>query len=815
MAKLPTQARVVVIGAGIAGCSVAYHLARLGWKDVVILEKDEPSSGTTWHACGATSRIRSHPTYTRLSNDSVDLYARLEEETGQATGFHETGVLRLAKRPERRIEFERMATSAAAMGLEIRLISPQEAGEMVPGMVVDDIDSVAYSPTDGQANPSDLVQALIKGAKMHGATVCDHVTVTGITRKNGEITGVETDQGAIACEIVVNCAGIWAREIGAMAGVKIPIQPCHHFYMVTEKVDGLAGVKIPGVRDIDNLVYLIPDVGGWMAGTIETNPIAYLPDPIPYDDGYHLHDEDWDHFGPWMEALIKRMPSLENLGVRQLINGLEAFTPDSMFILGETPEQRNFFVAAGFNASGIGAGGGAGQALAEWIIGGEPPYDLGIVDIRRFAPFYGSEEQTRIRTLEQVAEHFTFHWPFNEYPAGRPLRRSAIYDRLSTNRACFGQKYGWERPNWFAPSGMEPVDDNDLSGPNWFEPVGAECRAAREAVALFDMSSFSKFMVVGADAEAELQRICAANVGKEPGRVTYTQLLNARGGIEADLTVSRLAENQFYVVTGTGQGRRDFNHIERNMRPDAKASILDISSAFGVLAAIGPRSRELLEAVAEGDFSNEAAPTTSVREVFVAGAPCHAIRMNMMGELGWELHIPTEYMITVYDALKQAGEPFGLKDAGYRAINSLRLEKGNFVFPGDLSPDVTPLEAGLGFAVSFKKPDDFIGRAALEAQRAKPLTRRLLAFTTPDPEALLIGAETIHRDGKVAGYLSTGGYGYTVAGQIGIGRLHDEAGIDDDWVSSGSFEIEVRQKRYPATALFRPLYDPENKRPRA
>ena len=814
MTDLPSQARIVVIGGGIVGCSTAYHLARLGWKDVVVLEKNEPSSGSTWHACGATGRIRSHPAYSRISVNSVNLYARLEAETGQATGFRETASLRIATRPERRVEFERMATTAAAMGLEVRMISPAEAADMVPGMVVDDIDSVAYTPTDGQVNPSDLVQALVKGARAYGATICDHTRVTGITRKDGEITGVETDRGPIACEIVVNCAGIWAREIGAMVGAKIPLQPCHHFYMVTEKLEELPA-KRPAVRDVDNVTYLIPDVGGWMAGTFETNPFAYLPNPIVFDDGYHLHDEDWDHFTPWMESLIRRLPLLAEVGVRQLVNGVEAFTPDGLFILGESFEQRKFFVAAGFNASGIGAGGGAGEALAEWIIGGEPPSDLGIFDVRRFAPFHGSEAQTRERTLEQIAKHFTFHWPFDEYTAGRPLRRSAIYDRLAANGACFGQKYGWERPNWFASAGTEPLDDNDLGSPNWFDPVGAETRAAREAVALFDMSSFGKFMVVGADAEAELQRICAGDVGKEPGRVIYTQLLNQRGGIEADLTVSRFDETTFYIVTGTGQAQRDYSHIERNMSEGANASILDVSSGFGVLAAIGPRARDLLTAAGEGDFSNAAAPTGSVREIYVAGAPCRAIRLNMMGELGWELHVPTDYMITVYDALKACGEELGLADAGYRAINALRLEKGNYVFPGDLSPDVTPLEAGLGFAVSFKKAGDFIGRAALEARREEPLTQRLLSLTVDDAEAILIGGETIRRNGAIVGYISTGGYGYTVGSYIGIGRLRDDAGIDDDWLGTGQFEIEIRQRLYPAQAHTRALYDPENSRPRA
>lgn len=811
---LPEEARAVVIGGGIVGCSAAYHLARLGWKDTVLIEQYEPSAGTSWHACGAVSQLRSAVCFTRISTDSIALYERLEAETGQATGFHRNGGLRLAKRKERRMEFERFATTAAAMGLEVDIITPKEAAALVPGMVVDDLDCAAYTPSDGHANPSDLVQALAKGARQHGATIVSGVRATGIRRKNGALVGVETDRGAIACEAIACCAGIWSQELGRMVGAKVPIQPCHHFYLVTEPVPG-AKRDGPGVRDVDNLTYILPNVGGYMCGAFETNPIPFLEQPIPPHHDYKLYAEDWDHFGPWMEPILRRMPSLKEIGIRKLINGLEAFTPDTLPILGEAPEQRNFFVCCGFNASGIGGGGGAGKALAEWIVSGEPPYDLGAVDIRRFADFYGSERQTRVRVVEAIAEHFAFHWPYSESKAGRPLRRSPIYERLKANGASFGHKSGWERPNWFAPKGVEPVDSGGILDPNWLPCVAAESKACREAAVVFDLSSFAKFTLAGPDAESALQRICAGNVGRDPGKVVYTQMLNARGGIEADLTVSRIAEDEYYIVTGTACGVHDRSHIRRNLSKGARVTLIDVSSGYGTLAVMGPKSRELLQGITEGDLSKAAFPFAAVREIYVAGAPVRALRIGMVGELGFELHVPSEYMVTVYDALKEAGEGFGFKDAGYRAINGLRLEKRNYVYPGDLSPDTTPLEAGLGFAVSFAKNTDFIGRAALERQRGTTLGRRLALFALDDPKAVLIGNETIYRNGAVVGYTTTGGFGFTLGKPLAIGLVKDARGIDEGWFANARFEVEVCRKRYPATASLKALYDPENRRPLA
>jgi len=809
---IPRAARAVVIGGGVVGCSTAYHLARLGWKDTVLLEQYEPSAGTTWHACGAVSQLRSAVCFTRISTDSIALYERLESETGQATGFRRNGGMRIAKRPERRMEFERFATTAAAQGLEVQIITPEEAGELVPGMAVDDLVCAAFTPSDGHVNPSDLVQALVKGAKQQGATIVSGVKVTGLRRRNGAIVAVEADQGAIECEVVACCAGIWSREIGAMVGAKVPIQACHHFYLVTEPVKG-AKRDGPGVRDVDNLTYVLPNVGGYMCGAFEADPIPFLQSPIPPHHDYKLYDENWDHFARYMEPILHRMPSLTENGIRKLINGLEAFTPDTLPILGESPEQRRFFVCCGFNASGIGGGGGAGKALAEWIVGGEPPYDLGAVDIARYADFYRSERQTRVRVLEAIADHFAFHWPYSEAHAGRPLRRSPIYERLKANGACFGQRSGWERPNWFAPQGVEPVDSPEVLNPNWLTHVAAESKACRERVALFDLSSFAKFALVGKDAERVLQRLCAGNVGREPGRVIYTPMLNARGGIEADITVARIAEDEYYIVTGTACGVRDRTHIGRNIPAEARAALVDVSSGYGVLVLMGPRSRELLQGLAEADLSNAGLPFASVREAMVAGAPVRIIRMSMMGELGFELHTPAEYMLTVYDALKEAGRAFGLKDAGYRAINSLRLEKRNYIYPGDLNADLTPFEAGLPFTVSFKKNTDFTGRAALEKARSEPLHKRLALFALEEPEVMLIGNETIYRNGHVAGYTTSGGHGFTVGRPLAIGLVRDKDGVDERWFASGSFEIEVCLKRYRATASLKALYDPDNHRP--
>jgi len=807
----PDQARVVVIGGGIIGCSTAYHLAKMGYTDTVLIEKHKLTSGSTWHAAGVVGQLRANANITRLLGHSVKLYAELEAETGQATGWRENGSLRLACTKDRRIEYQRAITTARSFGLDMELLTPKEAQELMPVMNVDDLDSAIYLPSDGCVSPSDVTMALAKGARMHGATLFEDTSVTGFDIKNGRVGGVVTDKGTIKCEAVVLCTGIWSRDLGRLAGVNIPLKPSHHHYVVTDKIEGLSP-DVPAMRDPDKLTYFKEEVGGLIVGGYEFNPIPHQVSPVPGDYEFKLFPEEIEHFEQILLPALERIPALETVGIKQWFNGLESFTEDTMFILGEAPEVAGFCVGCGFNSMGIASGGGAGMALATWVIEGEPPYDMRAVDIRRFSEFHRSDSQVGVRAIEGQAHHYVMGWPHYEMQAGRPFRRSPVYERLAAAGACFGNKTGWERPNWFAPEGVEPKDKYSFGAQNWFPYSAQEHTACREAVALFDMSYFSKFTLVGRDAESALQRICAGNVGREPGRLTYTQMLNDRGGIECDLTVARLSEEAYYIVTGTAFATHDFTHIRRNLPDGAQASLLDITSAFGTLALMGPKAREVLGAVAEGDISHEGFPFGTVREIFVAGAPVRAMRLTFVGELGWELHVPAEYMITVYDALKQSGAGAGLRDAGYRAIDSLRLEKGYRVWASDIGPDYTPLEAGLGFAVSFKKNIDFIGKQALLAQREAPLTKRLMMFSADDPDAHLLGRETIYRDGERVGWLSSAGYGHTLGKEVGLGYVRSGDGVSDDYLSSGCYELEVAARRVPAEIHLETPVDPSNKR---
>ncbi|MSP83756.1 MAG: FAD-dependent oxidoreductase [Alphaproteobacteria bacterium] len=811
--RFPDQARIVVIGGGIIGCSVAYHLAKFGCKDVVLLEKHKVTSGSTWHAAGAIGQLRANANITRLLGHSVALYGALEAETGQATGWKMNGSLRLACNADRIIEYERAATTARSFGLEMHMISGAEARRMIPAMHVADVVAAAWLPSDGVGNPSDLAIALEKGARKHGARVFEGVKVTGFKLVGGRVVGVTTTQGEIACETVVICAGIWSREIGRLAGVNVPIQPSHHQYIVTEPVPDLPRWA-PAVRDPDHLTYFKEEVGGLAVGGYETNPIPYRTTPIPEDHEFKLMPENIDQFEVLMRPSVKRFPALERVGIKRWFNGIESFTEDGMFILGETPEVRNLFVGCGFNSFGIASAGGAGKALAEWMLAGEQPFDLWPADIRRFGAYHRSDAQVRVRALEGQGHHYLMGWPYEEMQAGRPFRRGPLYDRLRAKGACFGAKAGWERPNWFAPAGVEPKDVYSFGRQNWFPHVAAEHRAAREAVALFDQSFFAKFSLAGPDAESVLQTICAGDVGRAPGRITYTQMLNRNGGIECDLSVSRIAETEYYIVTGTGFALHDIAHIRRHIPADARAVLADVTSAFGCLALMGPRARDVLAAVSEGDLGNAAFPFGSWREIAIAGAPVRALRITFVGELGWELHIPTEYVAHVYDALRTAGEPVGMRDAGYRAIDSLRLEKGYRVWAGDIGPDYTPDEAGLGFAVALDKNVPFIGRDALVAARGKPLTKRLATFTVDDPDTVLLGRETIYRDDQRVGWITTAGHGHSIGKEIGLGYVRNDAGVPEDWLLTGRYELEVRTRRVPAAIHLRPLYDPKGLRVR-
>ena len=811
--SVPAHAGVVVIGGGIIGCSTAYHLARDHRADVVLIERGQLTGGSTWHAAGLVGQLRSSASITQVLRYSVDLYKKLEAETGQATGWRETGCLRLATNADRWTEFKRQATTAHSFGLEMNLLTAAEAKAMWPLLEVGDLVGATFMPSDGQASPSDIAQALAKGARTHGAKIHEGVSVTGFEVKDGRVAAVLTSEGRIACEKVVLCAGLWSRQIAEKIGVSVPLQAVKHQYVITEPVAGVT----PGmatIRDPDRRTYFKEEVGGIVFGGYEPNPIAWL-DPAPEDFEFRLLDDDWDHFEQHMVEALARMPALETAGIKQMIDGPESFTPDGNFILGEAPEVRNFFVGAGFTAFGIASGGGAGWVLADWVMRGEQPMDLWVVDVRRFSGLHRDHTWTRERTLEAYGKHYTVAYPLEEYESGRPRIVSPLYERLKARRAVLGSKLGWERANWFAPAGVEARDIYTFGRGNWFDAVGAEHAACRERVAIFDQSSFAKYEMTGRDAAKALSWICSNDVAKTPGRLTYTQLLNSRGGIECDLTVARLAEDRFYIVTGTGFRTHDFAWIAQNVPVGSDAKLTDVTEQWGTLSLFGPRARDVLAAVTDADVSNAAFPFGHVREIALAGTRARALRVTYVGELGWELHTPIGDTGMVFDALMAAGAAHGIAPAGYRAIESLRLEKGYRAWGADITPNDDPFQAGLGWAVKLKSGMPFLGREAVEKAAAGSLKKRLATFTVPDPAISLYGRETIYRNGERVGYLTSGGWGYTVGANIGMGYVRNPAGVSDDFLQTGKYELEVATVRVPASLHMGPLYDPKGERIKA
>ena len=808
MSDLPSSSRVVIVGGGIVGCSTAYHLGKLG-VETLLIERDRLTSGSTWHAAGLVGQLRTSANITQLLGESVRLYETLEAETGLATGWKRNGGLRLACNEDRWIEVKRQATTARSFGLEMQLLTPKEAQDLWPLMSVDDVIGAAFLPTDGQANPSDITQALARGARQAGVLIRENVSVTGVETEGGRVTAVVTTAGRVACEKLVICAGLWSRELGKLAGVNIPLAAVKHQYIITEAIEGVTR-GLPTLRDPDRLTYYKEEVGGLVLGGYEPNPIAWdTPGGPPKDFAFSLLDGDWDHFGPTMELALGRVPALQTAGVKELINGPESFTPDGNFILGAAPETRGVYVGCGFNAFGIASGGGAGMALAEWVAKGEPPYDLWPVDIRRFGHNHLDGGWVRARTLEAYSKHYTMAWPSEEHESGRPLRRSPLYDRLAAQGAVFGEKLGWERPNWFAAEGEERHDRYSFTRPNWTAAVAREHQACRERVALFDQTSFAKFLMVGRDAEKALSWICANDVAKPVGSLIYTQMLNAKGGVECDLTVARLTEDRFYIVTGTGFATHDFDWISRNIPADCDAHLVDVTSSRAVLSLFGPRARDVLSALTDDDVGHEGFPFGTCRQITVAGAPLLALRVTYVGELGWELHVPTEFAATVYDALIEAGRPHGLAPAGYRAIETLRLEKGYRAWGAEIGPDHSPFVAGLGWAVKLKSNAPFIGREALVAQGARPLPRLLAGFMVEDPSVVLLGRETIIRDGHRVGWLASGGFGHTLGKPLGYGYVRSSDGVDAAFVTGGAYQLDVAGELVAATAFLKPPYDPQ------
>lgn len=811
---LPSRARVVVIGGGIVGCSTAYHLTRLGWRDVVLLERRALSCGTTWHAAGLVGQLRSSLNMTQLIRYSTDLYASLEAETGQATGWKRCGSLSVARTRARMTQLLRTASMARAFGVEAEVISLAEAARRWPLMRTDDLVGAVWLPGDGKANPADITAALAKGARAGGAGIFEDVKVTGITVERGAVASVSTGAGNIECEVVVNCAGLWAREVGRLAGVTVPLHAVEHMYMVTEPIAGVTP-DLPVVRDQDGHVYFKEEVGGIVMGGFEPVAKPWLTRDVPAEFAFTLLKEDWQQFEVLMTNALIRVPALEAAGIQRLVNGPESFTPDNHFILGEAPEVRRFFVGAGFNSAGIASAGGAGRALAEWIVEGRAPMDLWPVDIRRFAPWQGNERWLRARATEVPGLHYAVAFPLRDFKTGRGVRRSPLYERLAAKGAAFGSKLGWERANWFATGGARPETVYSFDEQNWLPYAAAEHRAARESVAVFDQTSFAKFLVTGPDAEAVLQRLCANDVAVAPGKIVYTGMLNERGGYESDLTVTRLALDEYLLVTGTAQATRDADWIRRHVPEGARALLTDVTASYAVLSVMGPRARAVLERVSSADLSSDAFPFATMQEIAIGHAMARALRVSYVGELGWELYVLTECAAGVYDALDEAGSDLGLRDAGYYALESLRMEKGYRAWGRDVTADDTPLEAGLEFAVKLDKGGGFIGRDALLAQRERGVSKRLVIFTLDSASGMLWGDEPILRDGAPVGWVTSAAFGHRLGCPVAMGYVRHADGVDQAFIESGRYEIERAGERIAARAHRRPPYDPDGTRLRS
>ncbi len=858
-ADLPTSARAVIVGGGIAGCSIAYHLAKLGWKDVVLLEQGRLSNGTTWHAAGLVGQLRGHSSLTKLIRYSTELYAGLEAETGQATGWKRCGSLTVARTEDRMTLLRRTAASAQAQGVACEILSVKEAADKYPVMRSDDLVGAVWLPGDGKANPTDITQALAKGARQRGVKIFEKVKVTALDVRDGRARGVTTATGHIAADIVVIAGGMWSRALGASVGVPVPLHACEHMYIVTGKIDGVSP-DLPCLRDPDGYIYFKEEVGGLLMGGFEPKAKPWGMTGIPEPFEFQLLEDDWDQFEILMTNAIQRVPALETAEVKQFINGPESFTADNNYIMGEAPGVRGLFVAAGFNSMGIASSGGAGMALAEWIDKGEPQMDLWPVDIRRFGTFNMNTAWLKDRVSEVLGLHYMMPWPNRELETARPFRRSPLFDRLDAKGAIWGSKMGWERPNVFAPAmftngtapfplhggragdgggartggGPPPPQPSPSRGEgghegvtrptleygwnrtNWFPWHVAEQMAARDAIALFDMTSFAKILVQGRDAASELQRLCANNIDVPVGNTVYTGLLNKRGGYESDVTVARLARDQFLFVTGTAQATRDMELLKRALKPEAHVTLTDVTAAYAVLALMGPKSRELLQRVSSTPLSNEAFPFGAIRSIEIGHATALASRRTYVGELGWELFVPVEFAAMVYDTLHAAGGDLGLKDAGYYALEGLRIEKGYRAWGRELTPDVTPYEAGLAFAVK-RDTSDFAGRDALIEAKKAPPKRRVISLVSRDANTPLAwGGELVLRDGKPVGDVTSAGFGAALDRVVMLALINtDGTPLTEAALAASVFEVDISGTRISVRATLKAPYDPEGARIRS
>jgi glycine cleavage system aminomethyltransferase T/glycine/D-amino acid oxidase-like deaminating enzyme len=814
---VPKQARVVVVGGGIIGCSVAYHLAHMGWKDVVLLERDKLTSGTTWHAAGLIVTFGStSETSTEMRKYTRDLYARLEAETGQPTGFKPCGFIEVATEKDRLEEYRRVSAFNRYCGVDVHEISPANVKELFPLAKVDDILAGFYVKEDGQANPVDITMALAKGARLQGATILEGVPATGFLHERGVVKGVKTPYGDIASEYVVNCTGMWARQLGASAGVNIPLQSAEHYYLLTERIPGLAAT-FPVLEDPGSYGYFREEVGGMLLGLFEPVCAPWNVGGVPQDFSFGEIPPDWDRMGQYVEKAMQRVPVLLETGVRKLFCGPESFTPDLQPVVGESPELKNYFVAAGLNSIGILTGGGLGRVLAHWIINGRADVDITGFNIDRLHTYQSNPEYRRTRTVESLGMVYQCHYPTRSMLTARGAKKSALHDRLAAHGAHFRDVSGWEGADWYLPRGMDPKPEQLSWGrQEWFAYWQAEHQATRGGVILMDMSFMSKFLVQGRDAGRWLNHISANNVDGPAGLITYTQWLNEGGKLEADLTVTKLDDDRFWVVASDTALRHVLTWMRRHIPDDAHAFVTDVTSGFAQINVQGPRSRELMQSLTSADLSNEAFPFRTAREIDVGFARVLCVRITYLGELGYELYIPTEQATHVYDRLIEAGKHVGLHHAGLKALASLRMEKGYRDYGHDIDNTDSVLEAGLGFAVDLKKPGGFLGKDAVLAKKAEgPLRRRIVQVKVEDPEPMLFHAEVVHRNGKPVGYVRAASYGFTVGGAVGLMMVEAGEPVDQAYLDKGTWEVDIAGKRYPAVASLRPLYDPENKRIKA
>ena len=812
MAKeLPKKARVVIVGGGVIGCSIAYHLTKIGWSDVVLLERKQLTSGTTWHAAGLIGQLRDSQNMTKLAKYTAELYLGLEEETDQATGYKINGSLSVATNQGRLEDLIRRADMAKVFDLKVDVLGPEGCKDHYPLMNSEDIVGGIFIPSDGQANPIDITQALAKGARNGGAQIFENTLVTKVNHSGGKITGVETENGSIEADYVVLCCGMWTRDFAAQVGVTVPLHACEHFYIVTEPFEGITS-DMPVFRDYDACAYYKEDAGKLLLGAFETVAKPWGMDGISPDFCFDELPDDFDHFEPILKGAIHRVPALEHAGIQKFFCGPESFTPDDRYHLGASPEFDNLFIAAGMNSIGIQSAGGVGKVISEWMRDGHPPSDLNSVDVRRNMPFQGNSNYLHDRVSETLGLLYATHWPFHQYKTGRNARKTPFYEQMKAAGACYGETAGWERPNWYAPEGVEPKYEYSFTKQNWFDYSAQEHKAVREAVGLFDQTSFAKFRVEGPDAGQVLNQICANDVDVEPGRIVYTQWLNKRGGIEADLTITRLERDVYLIVTGGAGQVRDFNWLKRHIPEDARCVATDVTSGIAVLGVQGPNARALLQSITKTDMSHDAFAFGHSIEIELGYAIVRASRITYMGELGWELYIPTEFATGVYDVIVEAGDEYGLKHVGMHAMNSLRIEKGYRHWGHDITDEENPIQAGLGFAIAWDKKGGFIGRDALVQIKKDGVTQRMVQFLLSDPEKMLYHNEPIYRDGSIVGYLTSGMYGHTLGGAVGLGYVENAGGVNAVFISEGTFEIEVAGIRVPATASLRPMYDPKSER---